>query len=352
MPIRSRSQEIGDLGEKLFAYSVAEDGAWISRKLQEDYGIDFELELSTPEVSGHLLRVQVKSVSDADASNLRVSVRVPSALLRYAESCRYPVVLALMDVGAKKGWYLWVQDWILQNKLHVRALTQDSLRVDVPNGNDLTTGLRCDLRAIARWQTSTQVTLSLLDCARAAAFSGDARVFASVAKLVGDFASLLDAAGLRSIVKAIIEMGEASWRSHEGWELSQALFTFCREAGDLFTTEDIISLVVRESTYSRTGVSALGLLYDHYPEHLRLISLPSQFESTGDWPIGYYCRLREKYLGKSSVDILCAGDTDFRIGDLTLDTADRDNWLDKWANRGDSIVLERIRRLNVPERPL
>jgi hypothetical protein len=342
MTLRSIGQETGDLGEKLFAYRVAEDRGWICRKLGDDFGIDFELELAEPEVTGHLLRVQVKSSAAVKIEGGCISLQVAVSLLRYAESCRYPVILAVVDTTTRNAWYLWVQEWLMRKEVPIRTLNQATLHLEIPDGNRLELGLRDTLRPIARWQTGLQVTLSLKDCARVASFSGNVKVLSAVARLMSESAGMLDTGVLQVIIRQVISLAEASWRSHEGWELSQALFTFCREAGNLFDVTDIANLVVRESTYSRTGITALGLLYDNFLEHLQPFCLPKYFEQSGDWRIAYYCALREKYPGKKSEEVLFGKTTEFAIGSLTVSLTDRDEWLHKWANRGDSFILERV----------
>jgi hypothetical protein len=347
MPValRSKGQQIGDKGEKLFAYLVASDGGWIARKLQDDFGVDFELELTKPEIAGHLLRVQVRATTEENRQNETMHAQISTALLRYAESCRYPVILVLLNLTSKQSRYLWLQEWLLQKRMRARDLKQLSVSVDIPKANDLESGLKHRLRTIARWQTGLQVTLSLVDCARVAAFSGNTKILATVAKLVQDSAYMLDSGELKLIIQEIIKMGESSWKSHDGWELSQTLFAFCREAGTLFAAKDIKRLVIRKSTYSRTGISALGVLYDNFPEYIRSLHLPTYFDKSQHWSLSYYCQLREKYLGRGTIDFAFDPATDFTIGDITLSVDDRSEWLDKWANRGESFILERVRRI-------
>jgi hypothetical protein len=342
---RTESQAIGDAGEELFGYLVARSRAWIPRKLPKDFGIDYEIELASPSVSGQIIRCQIKTVTRTPDTLALHKIALPVALLEYAETCRVPVIVVLMDLEGARGWFLWLQSWLLENRVQPRRLKQDSLTIEFPAKNDLLTGLDQSLRSIARWETSTQVTLGLLDCARVAAFSGNAEVVAKTAALIKDASHLLGEGGLRIIIDAVIALGESSWRSHSGWEISQSLFSFCREAGDLFTREQIIALAVRPEAYSRTGVSALGLLYHRFPEHTQSLRLAEAFKATDDIPLWYYCKLRERYIGQSFLEFVFKADTHFEIDGYTVSVDERDIWLDKWANRGDSFLLQRIYKI-------
>jgi len=52
MAKRAESQRIGSAGQRLVEHLIEKTGTWISRRQDEDFGIDLEAELSAPVVRG------------------------------------------------------------------------------------------------------------------------------------------------------------------------------------------------------------------------------------------------------------------------------------------------------------
>ncbi|WP_165703590.1 DUF4365 domain-containing protein [Enhygromyxa salina] len=168
MPKQSLSQQIGSRGHRWVMSQISEHGSWIARDLTEDFGVDAEAELAEPcdsrgnrELKGDILKLQFK-VEHKDGY---VKVKVESKHLRYAKSCRCPVVLVCVDLVMMQAWYLWLQRW----GLHFRhSRTQDSSVVWLAHDQTLSSGLRGELRNIAVGRNETQLVLSLLDAMRSA----------------------------------------------------------------------------------------------------------------------------------------------------------------------------------------
>jgi hypothetical protein len=73
---------------------------------------------------------------------------------------------------------------------------------------------------------------------------------------------------------------------------------------------------------------------------MKKLNLPVYFSKFEDIGIVYYCKLREKYLGKTSIQIWSSPTINYRIDNLDIPDKYRDVLFSKWPNRGDSIILD------------
>ncbi len=71
---------------------IEKSGIWISRRQDEDSGIDLEAELAKPEVSGQILKIQIKASESPDITARGVKAVIEKKYLRLAESLRVPFV--------------------------------------------------------------------------------------------------------------------------------------------------------------------------------------------------------------------------------------------------------------------
>ena len=112
-----------------------------------------------------------------------------------------------------------------------------------------------------------------------------------------------------------------------------------RSYGDRFSQEQIRKLVIRDNSYSRTGINALGIMYDEFPEHMKALRLGELFRNHDDWRIAYFCSLRDKYPGVP-VFALMTGHYDCALDRYNLHPSVKEDGHDKWAYRGDSALLD------------
>jgi hypothetical protein len=95
-------------------------------------------------------------------------------------------------------------------------------------------------------------------------------------------------------------------------------------------------MVLREESYSRAGLVALGILYDDFPDHMRSLNLPNYF--IGVEPrVAYYCAFREAFPRETSVNVFTdPGSFTFAC----LRYVQPEMFWDKYANRGPSALLD------------
>jgi hypothetical protein len=336
---RSSSQKLGDLGEVLVKAWVEEAGGWIARSQEKDYGIDLELELDEHGVRGELVKVQVRAHEQTETTG-HVTASTGRKLLSYAEECRVPVVVVAVDLAKREAFYCWLQGWLLTAEgRRVRAEGIETHALKIPREKALRRGLAGELREIARHRTPDQLWLGMRDVLRSAIALRDERSSKTLAELLASARGYAQRP-IAELLDEVLALGTGIWATVEGNRVSRMLYDLCRALGSEFSAEDVRRLVVRGDAYSRTGINALGILYDDHGGHVRTLGLPDAFRH--DEPrIRYYCLLRERYLGRSSTALLNM-DMDFDVGEMTVDPEAREELLLKWANRGDSAVLDYV----------
>lgn len=124
----------------------------------------------------------------------------------------------------------------------------------------------------------------------------------------------------------------------EGNELAQQMFSLIRKHGNKMGVESVDLMVRRDESYSRTGLSGLGILYDEFFAHTRALRLVEYFESKGLSDVAYYCALRESFPEDKDMSA-CMRSRQFRWGGLGV-VCDEQDLLSKYPNRGPSIVLD------------
>ena len=147
---------------------------------------------------------------------------------------------------------------------------------------------------------------------------------------------------LDSLIEKVIVLGMGIWATHEGNKVSQLLFKFIREYGEKLKANHIAKLVIRGNECSRTGLNALGVLYENFPKHAISLNLPARFEHFADPRLHYYCTIRERYLDSKSPWWL-SEKNDLTVGKLKADFSSINTSIfDKWANRGDSVIFDYV----------
>lgn len=339
MPRRTVSQQIGSLGHRVAAAKFERLGGWIVRNQEEDVGIDMEAELSDPDPSANFLKCQIKSFKGKSAAR---AVRLKNDFLRYAYECRLPVILVLVETQTGDGWFCWLQGCIevrrLQRSIYGEA-THTSIAAEWlspldSTGND-------ELRTIARGIHPVARATQLRDLIRFALETHDAELVEAANGLLLRYRKELSYFPVDPVVNEVLSIGGRIWGTLEGNALSELLYMLARFYGDHFTRGQIRRIVVREDTYSRTGINVLGILYDEFPDRMKDLRLGEFFNDHDDRRISYFCNLREKYQG-IPVFGLMTGDYDCALDGHNVHPSVKDRGADKWANRGDCAILDYV----------
>ena len=341
MAKQSRSQKIGAIGHKWALLEIQRHPHWLPRDLPEDFGVDAEAELTEGGVNGEILKLQFKSSESVESSAGSIRFSIDRKHLDYAKACRYPVVFITIDTTAQQGWYLWLQDWLLLQRRDgcPIASKQKNFTVWVDVSRTLSNGLDGELKDTAKWRGSTQLVLSLLDAMRAAAATPSKEITDGIVDLLVAAAPEIADATLDVILEEAVVLGDRLRGTIEGLKVSEQLFELIRRFGDKTSTASVDRMVRRGDSYSRTGLIALGILYDDFFEHTTSLSLADLFLDKGLPHVAYYCALREKHSKKKSLDFL-SGPGDFRFAELRFQELSGANFLDKYANRGPSAILD------------
>lgn len=333
---RSPQQQVGSFAQRWVAALIAENADWIARDLSDDFGVDLEAELAAPEVRGEILKLQVKASERLEHAGDFVSIRVEKKYLTYADACRYPLVLVAVDMTAKEAWYLWLQEWLLTatGPSEILSTDQASWTLKIPAQQTLRDGLNGDLQEIARWRGKTQLVLSLLDALRAASATGQLALVAAITDLIAQMGEDLGEKVLHSVVAQVVALGDRMWATEDGNEVMWKLFSLLRKFGDRVTLETVMRLVLRGEICSRTGINALGILYDSFPIHMRSLGLPAAFLDV-EPRVSYYCAFREMIQIEPT---LIPEPGAFVFAGLRYDRPDGHE--NKVANRGESALLD------------
>lgn len=350
MADRDSSQKTGSRGQKWLLAHVEEHPHWLSRELSEDFGIDAEFETTDPSISGHILKVQVKSSEQVERRDGAIKFIIERKYLEYADACRYPLILVRVDTTSKEAWYLWLQDWLLAQRMTGSPLLteQMSWTVWVPESHTVSAGLDCELKKIARWEGSAQLALSLRDAMHAAFAIGDSHMVLVLADALASCADGLGQAGLNAVIDEAIKLGDRIRMTYGGNVVADKLFTMVRRRGAVIDAETIDRLVLRGDSYSRAGLTSLAILYDDYFQHIRSLGLPHRYSSM-ERHLAYYCAFREAHPEHHSGDV-SVDPSAFTFAGLRY--CQPDMFWDKYANRGPSALLDCLELIEtVSDRP-
>jgi len=335
MALRTLQQKRGAYGQQWLMTLIAEHDDWLARALGEDYGVDIEVELDEREIRGEILKVQIKSSALVKQKEGRVKFTIERRYVEYAQSCRYPVLLILVDTRRKEAWYLWLQDWLLKlhRGYHRLESQQSSWTEWVSDQQTVTRGLDGELKAIASWKGETQFILSLIDALRAAAAMHNRMAIEALTNLISMSAPSIADVSLDALIDEAVILGDRMRGTHEGNVIADQLFTLVRKYGGQLSRSTVHDLVIRGDSYSRTGLTALGILYDEFFDHLSSLALPGYFLKLDHRQVAFYCALREAHPNRKSLMEDAKG---FTFAGLRGTSCD----FDKYANRGPSALLD------------
>lgn len=344
MRTQTSRQKIGTAGHSIAQMEISLSEYWIPRNLTEDYGIDLELEYTAPKsknsdtiVTGKFLKAQIRSHEKSDEIS-DLTEYIDFDFLRYAFECRIPIILILVSVETKECWCVWLQGYILENNLSeviYKEHEKKKLGIKVPITDTLKIGLKTNLIEIAKWENHHQFYLAIKELANFSLKLSENKL----TSILNDYLRLLGT-DINSVINAVVDLGPAIWGTEEGHATTQVLYSYVRSKGKFFKADHLKKLVLRGEVYSRIGINALGILYDNFPEHVLTLNLPAVFREHDDPRPYYYCCLRERYIDKKTPEWFSLPTINFEIGNLTVPDECKSDIYKKWANRGDSAILD------------
>jgi hypothetical protein len=250
------------------------------------------------------------------------------------------VIFVLIDLSKKRTWYLWLQRWILERRAQGDRLeNQKNYTTLVAESHTLESGLESDLKDIARWRGETQLVLSLIDAMRAAAATYNEDLILQVTTLLKTAAPGVSDTSLDILVQEAIILGNNLRGTTEGLAISQQLFSLIRTYGAKVSVFSVDAIVRRDESYSRTGLDALGILYDEYFDHISTLQLPKHFLELELPEVAYYCALRESNPEKRGLDFM-DGPGEFTFAGLKFSCPPDIYFGNTFANRGPSAILD------------
>ncbi len=341
MAHRTEAQALGSQGQTLVAHIINSSGDWIAREQNEDFGVDMEAELAVPSVNGQLLKIQVKASRSVEITPKGVVCQIPKALAIYADSCRLPVLMVRVSIEGQKAWYVWLQDWLLERQHSGLAMDgmPELVTHHIPASATLQNGLKHELREIAQWSTRTQLVLTLHDAIRTSAAVYNYRVLDHLVALLDDIGIVNEHFPINIVIEQAIALGDSLRGTHDGNQASSTLYAICRHFVKNFSADHIWRMVTRPESLSRTGINALGILYDEAYEHISRLQLVPLFMTHSDKRIAFYCHLRE-LLPKARFFACLDSLHDLRFAGLAIHPSIKEDLMSKWPNRGDSILVD------------
>lgn len=351
MPTRSKAQIIGTKGERLVQGVIDEHEQWIARQQTHDFGIDLEAELAMQcetgqRLKGKLIKLQVKTQRRVEQKDDYVVVQIERSLLEYADGFRLPVVLAVACLDTNTVWWLWLQEWILNNEARLaQNPNAETILIHVPIDQTLDKGLNADLPRIAAGSSLSGMVLALRNIIEAASGWESREIADGVTRLLDKIHGESRAWALGKVIDKLLGLGNAPafW---EAQQILPVLLALIETGGNTFTAGQVVRLVARGDTYSRTGFLGLSRLYDLWRHEMAALDLTRAFAAAGLGGIAWYTAMRERYptekdawFGFSLIGLKDAN-LDYGGYRLTLDDDVRDYIMAKWPYRGDTVLLD------------
>lgn len=336
---RSRSQFIGATGESLVQFIIDKNESWISRKMPNDYGIDFELELATPQILGQYIKAQVKSSKHLFFGDNIIKGRVSKKLLNYSCECILPVILIFVDLSKNVAYYYWLQEWIEKHypNKEFNQIKSSTVKIEIPIRYTLEKGLEKDLIMIASQKTKIQLLFYLRETIKLSILHNHIESIRNLTKIITDISEEYRFFTLDTVIDEIIKLDPGLWRSNEGNNLSNILMEICMDFGHNVNITHLKKILINDNGISRTGISALSKLYTYHFNHIKSLKLPKLFGEMKIESLSYYCKLREKYPKLDDMS-LTNENIDTKIDGWDIDKTGR--LFDKFINRGCSALFD------------
>lgn len=341
MATRTAAQVLGSQGQSLVAHIINSNEHWVVRTQDEDFGVDLEAELTSPQVVGHLMKIQVKASRSLLVNSSGVVCKVPKGLLSYADSCRLPVVLVRVSLAEQKAWYLWLQDWLFEQRRRGRdfASLPSVCTLYIPIEKTLEAGLQGELCDVAQWRTKTQLALTVNDAISTSAVVGNYAVLNHLVALLDELGVTNEHFPVGQVVERAVSLGSQLWATQTGNQAASTLFAICHHYAERFSADQVVRMITRGESISRIGLNALGILYDSAYEHIKGMELQVLFLAHPDKRVAFYCHLRELHPTVPGFNCLLLS-VGVHFAGLTITPELHDDLLGKWPNRGDSVILD------------
>ena len=341
---RNKNQYIGQKGESLIQYLIDSNKNWISRKMPNDFGIDYELELCEPEVAGQFIKAQVKTTENPIIKNSSIEIRLNNKILKYAFECRIPIIIVVVDLINNGEYYIWLQEYIDTLKDFSSLLkTRNSTKIKIPLSNTFIQGLNTKLILIAKGITNSNLLFNLREIIKYCVKIDDIAVVRLANDILTTYSKNYNDFVIDILIDEILILGPKNIRFiGKGYEKAQCLYELCKTYGDKFSVEQVVKIIRRgEDSISFTGINALSLLYDNFFDHIKSMNLPVFFQNLSFYTVSYYCKLREKYPNATFFDLINE-ETNTEIDGFDID---KDYAYDKYYNRGPVSIFQSIEKV-------
>ncbi|VTS05343.1 Putative uncharacterized protein OS=Desulfotomaculum carboxydivorans (strain DSM 14880 / VKM B-2319 / CO-1-SRB) GN=Desca_0945 PE=4 SV=1: DUF4365 [Tuwongella immobilis] len=145
---RGVTHDIDEAAQRIFKSAIPMH--WIENKLVRDYGKDYLIEISnaiTREITGKTIYVQLKGV---DGANYLYDSTVVAHKLElrhltyYCDEIKEPVFLVVVDVQTKKGYWLFLQQYLASKK---EWRSRKTYTLHIPVANDLADHIKLESEA-------------------------------------------------------------------------------------------------------------------------------------------------------------------------------------------------------------
>ncbi len=153
---RNRQHEIGGQAEAIFRIIVPR--AWVVRRQDPDYGIDFLVEIAEQEnMTGGEFAAQVKGTEDLQIRDGMVFLEISvEHLAYYVDKRLQPVYLIVVDVKKKQAYYLFLQSYALHTLKNTAWRDKKNITVQIPQKQLLRDADRflADFRVALKYMTN------------------------------------------------------------------------------------------------------------------------------------------------------------------------------------------------------
>lgn len=347
MAKRTRAQRTGSTAETFVFDMFDNHPKWMPRRQDRDFGIDLEVELANEvhdgqEFLGRLLKVQIKGSEDLDIKSQHVALRLERDYIDYVNQFRVPVILVAVDVANARAWYLWLQEWSLNNVVRLETRTE-TVTVHIALNQTLEFGLDRELVAVARGETATSMLVALRDLTAAASLLNKQDILSSSLEMLKKVDDPKRTWGIDAFIDTFINEKFPPWE-FDSFPLQVRIMIY--RLGDMLTSEDIKKLTIKgEDRIYYRGINFLQALYDSWSEHAVSLRLPEMYKSLNFLELEWYCLLREHYRGEDGNDLrwkfIHDPKMNSRFGSLRL--TEKHDLMEHEHTRGDGVYFLYLR---------
>ena len=137
-PTLDENAEIDSAGALLIKQWLNLTTGWMVRDREPDVFVDYEIERTEAgEPTGKVFYAQLKSHRSVALKNSNANEVIETKHLRYYADIHIPVFLFVVDVTAKTGYWVFIQEWLDKESAGSRLIGQKSLTVAIPAANRL-----------------------------------------------------------------------------------------------------------------------------------------------------------------------------------------------------------------------